>query len=269
MPTRKQDHESRRSGAVVMRGSQTRPTEDRKLLMRPPTPPSWKTDAWRALRILGEFVDGFDALAAPRPGGHHLRLGARRRADHPLYGRARRPRRAARGARASRSSRAAGPGIMEAANLGAQEAGGVSVGLASSCRYEQGVNEYVDLAIDFRYFFVRKTMFVKYAQAFVIFPGGFGTLDELFESLTLVQTGKVEHFPIILVGTEYWQGLLDWIEQQPLDEGNIAPADLDLFTLTDDIDEAAATILRRHQARLDAERSQRATEDALKKAQAH
>jgi uncharacterized protein (TIGR00730 family) len=112
-------------------------------------------------------------------------------------------------------------------------------------------------------------MFMKYAEAFCIFPGGFGTLDELFESLTLIQTGKVEHFPVVLFGREYWQGLVDWIEQQPLDEGKIAPADLDLFTITDDVEEAAATILKRHQARLEAERSQRATERALKEAQAH
>jgi uncharacterized protein (TIGR00730 family) len=135
-----------------------------------------------------------------------------------------------------------GPGIMEAANRGAREADGVSVGLAIDLPLEQGVNAYVDLAIYFRYFFVRKTMFVKYAQAFVIFPGGFGTFDELFESLTLVQTGKIDHFPIILFGRRYWSGLLDWLRSTVAAEEKVDEADLDLLRICDDVEEATAII---------------------------
>ena len=143
-----------------------------------------------------------------------------------------------------------GPGIMEAANRGAREAAASRSGWASSCRTRQAINDYVDLAVEFRYFFVRKTMFVKYAQAFVIFPGGFGTLDELFESLTLVQTGKIEHFPIILMGTDYWQGLLDWLTGPSSDEGKIAREDVKLLKLTDDVDEAVTWIQAAFEAEL-------------------
>ena len=132
---------------------------------------------------------------------------------------------------------------MEAANKGARDAGGLSVGLGIELPYEQGMNPYVDIGIDFRYFFVRKTMFVKYAQAFCVLPGGFGTLDELFEALTLVQTGKVTRFPVVLLGTSYWQGLLDWMRTTMRAEGKISPADLDLLCLTDDVDEAVAYIV--------------------------
>jgi uncharacterized protein (TIGR00730 family) len=134
----------------------------------------------------------------------------------------------------------------------------VSVGLGIELPHEQGVNEYVDLAIDFRYFFVRKTMFVKYAEAFCIFPGGFGTLDELFESLTLIQTGKVQHFPVVLFGTTYWSGLLDWMKETALTGGKISKEDLTIFTVTDDIDEAVKVILAHHEmhlAELGAEKS--------------
>jgi uncharacterized protein (TIGR00730 family) len=136
-----------------------------------------------------------------------------------------------------------GPGVMEAANRGATEAGGMSVGLGIELPFEQGLNDWVDIGIDFRYFFVRKTMFVKYAQAFVVLPGGFGTLDELFEAITLVQTRKVTRFPVILMGTAYWSGLLDWIKQTLLAEGKVSPEDLDLIQMTDDIDEAVQIIL--------------------------
>jgi uncharacterized protein (TIGR00730 family) len=237
-----------------------KPTEDRKLLMtRPYADASFlETDAWRALRILGEFVDGFDALARLGP-AVSIFGSARTPRDHPLYDRAR--------ALSKELSEhgftiitGGGPGIMEAANLGARQANGVSVGLGIELPHEQGVNEYVDLAIDFRYFFVRKTMFVKYAQAFVIFPGGYGTLDELFESLTLVQTGKIEHFPIILVGTEYWQGLLDWINGPVASGHNIGPADTMLAKVSDDVDEIVGWITEAFEAdmedpdRLDRER---------------
>ena len=141
-----------------------------------------------------------------------------------------------------------GPGIMEAANRGCQEGGGLSVGCNIELPHEQGLNPYVDLGVEFRYFFARKTMFVKYADAFVILPGGFGTLDELFESLTLIQTGKVRDFPVVLVGTSYWQGLLDWMRDVQLPAGAITEADLDLLQLTDDADEVVR-IVRAYAAR--------------------
>ncbi len=216
----------------------SKPTEDRKLLMqRPYADTSFlESDAWRALRIQGEFVDGFDALARLGP-AVSIFGSARTLESDPWYERARHLGRmlAERGLTVITGG---GPGIMEAANRGAKEAGGVSVGLGIELPHEQGINPYVDLAIDFRYFFVRKTMFVKYAQAFVIFPGGFGTFDELFESLTLVQTGKIEHFPIILMGTDYWRGLLEWISGPVQERHNIAPEDLRLLKTTDDDDQA-------------------------------
>ncbi len=265
MTSRNHDKEGRRSGPVVMRGPQKRPTEDQRLLQETADADFLHTDTWRALRILGEFVEGFDTLASVGPAVTIFGSARVPRGD-PYYRTARKL--------ASRLVKdgfaiitGGGPGIMEAANRGAQDAGGLSIGCNIELPFEQGLNDYVDLGMEFRYFFVRKTMFMKYAEAFCIFPGGFGTLDELFESLTLIQTGKVEHFPVVLFGTKYWQGLVDWIEKQPLDEGKIAPADLNLFTLTDDIEEAAATILMRHKAHVEAERSQRATEQALKQAQ--
>jgi uncharacterized protein (TIGR00730 family) len=136
-----------------------------------------------------------------------------------------------------------GPGVMEAANRGATSAGGMSVGLGIELPFEQGLNEWVDVGIDFRYFFVRKTMFVKYAQAFVVLPGGFGTLDELFEAITLVQTRKVTRFPVILMGTEYWSGLLAWVKDTLMADGKIGPADLDLIQMTDDVAEAVRIIV--------------------------
>jgi uncharacterized protein (TIGR00730 family) len=142
-----------------------------------------------------------------------------------------------------------GPGVMEAANRGAQEAGGLSIGCNIELPFEQDINPYVDLGIEFRYFFARKTMFVKYAEAFVIFPGGLGTLDELFEALTRIQTGKIEDFPVVLVGREYWSGLMRWLVGTVQKEGKISPEDLDLATITDDLDEVVRVIVDRHQAR--------------------
>jgi len=136
-----------------------------------------------------------------------------------------------------------GPGIMEAANRGASEAGGISVGCNIELPFEQDLNRYVNLGIEFRYFFVRKTMFVKYAEAFIIFPGGLGTLDELFEALTLVQTGKIRRFPVILYGSKYWSGLIDWIRGELRERAMISPEDLDLFVVTDDIDHAVKVVL--------------------------
>jgi uncharacterized protein (TIGR00730 family) len=222
----------------------TLPTEDRKLLMRRPYVDTsfLETDAWRALRIMGEFVDGFDALARLGP-AVTIFGSARTRAGEPMYEMARDVARrlATEGFTIITGG---GPGIMEAANLGAREASGVSVGLGIELPHEQGINPYVDVAIDFRYFFVRKTMFVKYAQAFIIFPGGVGTLDELFESTTLVQTGTIVHFPIILVGKDYWSGLLSWIRGPVSDAAMIDPADLDILRLSDDPEELVGWVVR-------------------------
>jgi uncharacterized protein (TIGR00730 family) len=225
--------------------------DDRKLLMqRPFADPSFlESDAWRALRIMGEFIDGFDALARLGP-AVSIFGSARTRPGDPMYANAE-----TLAARLSEQGftviTGGGPGIMEAANKGAKEADGVSVGLAIDLPHESGVNPYVDLPAYFRYFFVRKTMFVKYAQAFVIFPGGFGTFDELFESLTLVQTGKIDHFPIILFDSTYWAGLLDWIRAQVVERENVFEADLDLLRVCDDIDEVVGIIVDSYRTRDD------------------
>jgi uncharacterized protein (TIGR00730 family) len=201
----------------------------------------WKTkDAWRALRILSEFVEGFDTLA-DLPRAVSVFGSARSAADSFECELAENL-----GAALAEAGYAVitggGPGVMEAANKGATEAGGMSVGLGIELPFEQGLNDWVDIGIDFRYFFVRKTMFVKYAQAFVVLPGGFGTLDELFEAITLVQTKKVTRFPVILMGVEYWGGLLDWMKARMLDEGKISAMDLDLLQVTDDVAEAVRII---------------------------
>jgi uncharacterized protein (TIGR00730 family) len=235
-----------RSGAVVMRGAEKRPTEDEAFLQQAVTDTDFlQTDTWRALRILGEFVEGFDALAAIGPAVSVFGSARIGRGD-PSYRTARSlTRKLAKHGYAIITG--GGPGIMEAANRGARDAGGVSVGCNIELPFEQGLNEFVTLGMEFRYFFVRKTMFVKYAEAFCIFPGGFGTLDELFEALTLIQTAKVQHFPVVLFGTAYWQGLMDWLNGSPLGEGKISPEDLTIFTITDDVDEAVQTILAHHE----------------------
>jgi uncharacterized protein (TIGR00730 family) len=151
-----------------------------------------------------------------------------------------------------------GPGTMEAVNRGCSEAGGISVGLGIELPFEQSLNNWVDLGLNFRYFFARKTMFVKYAQAFVIMPGGFGTLDEMFEALTLVQTQKVTRFPVILFGTQYWGGLINWIRDSVLPNGKINEADLGLIRLTDDVEEAVATIVEAERARSEQRAAERA-----------
>jgi uncharacterized protein (TIGR00730 family) len=237
----------RQSGAVVMRGGARRPTEDQRLLQGGSEPSFLHTDTWRALRILGEFVEGFEALATVGPAVSVFGSARVPRSD-PYYRLARKLGRHLVGAGFAVIT-GGGPGIMEAANRGAKEYGGLSIGCNIELPFEQDLNDYVDLGMQFRYFFVRKTMFVKYAEAFCIFPGGFGTLDELFESLTLIQTGKVEHFPICLFGTEYWSGLLEWIGRRPREQGKIGPDDLSLITVTDDVEEAVATIVERHKAR--------------------
>ncbi|MFN2525930.1 MAG: TIGR00730 family Rossman fold protein [Actinomycetota bacterium] len=199
------------------------------------------TDPWRALRILGEFVDGFDALA--RVDQAVSVFGSARVAPgHPVYDAAREVGRALAEAGFAVIT-GAGPGAMEAANRGCQEGGGLSIGCNIELPHEQEMNEYIDLGIDFRYFFVRKTMFVKYAEGFVVFPGGYGTLDELFEALTLIQTGKIQNFPVILYGSEYWSGLLQWLDERTLTEKMISPEDLDLFVVCDSPEETLEHIL--------------------------
>ena len=210
-------------------------------MQKPYADPSFlESDAWRALRIMGEFIDGFDALARLGP-AVSIFGSARTTPSDPMYESAQRLAR-----RLSEEGftviTGGGPGIMEAANRGAREGEGVSVGLGIDLPHEPGVNRYVDLPAYFRYFFVRKTMFVKYAQAFVIFPGGFGTFDELFESLTLVQTGKIDHFPIILFGSRYWSGLLEWLHSTVAAEDKVDEADLRLLRISDDVEEVTAVI---------------------------
>jgi uncharacterized protein (TIGR00730 family) len=249
MPRKKNEPERRR-GAVVVRGGHDpdKTTEDQKLLRsREPIAGFQETDTWRTLRIMGEFVEGFDALADVGPAVSifgSARIGRRNR----YYVAARRLS-AALAKQGFAIITGGGPGIMEAANRGAKEAGGVSIGCNIELPFEQGLNEYVDLGMEFRYFFVRKVMFVKYAEGFVIFPGGFGTLDELFEALTLIQTGKVEHFPVVLYGTEYWEGMMRWIREKPLYEEKVSVEDLDLVTITSDVDEACEAIARHHSSR--------------------
>jgi uncharacterized protein (TIGR00730 family) len=224
------------------RRSKSKPTEDRKLLRSAPYADTsfLDSDAWRALRIQGEVIEGFDTLARLGP-AVSIFGSARTHPDAAMYGHARDL--AARLARRGITIiTGGGPGIMEAANRGASDVGAVSVGLGIELPHEQGINEYASIAINFRYFFARKLMFVKYAQAFVIFPGGYGTFDELFESLVLVQTGKIDHFPIILWGHSYWQPLIDWLSSDVLDQRMISPEDLKLLRVTEDVDEAVAWI---------------------------
>jgi uncharacterized protein (TIGR00730 family) len=210
------------------------------------------SDPWRVLRIQSEFVDGFGTLAELGP-AVSVFGSARTARDHPLYATAE-----SLAVELVRAGLAVitggGPGVMEAANKGAADAGGVSVGLGIELPFEASLNSWVNLGINFRYFFVRKTMFVKYAQAFVVLPGGFGTLDELFEALTLVQTKKVTTFPVVLFDRGYWSGLVDWLRGTLLDRGAISAPELDLFTVTDDVTEAVETVKLGHNAATLAER---------------
>jgi uncharacterized protein (TIGR00730 family) len=231
-------------GPVRLRGSQrpTSTTDQRLLDSRGPS--DWvHTDPWRVLRIQSEFVEGFGALAELGP-AVSIFGSARTKTDDPMYDAAQKI-----AAKLCGEGYAVitggGPGAMEAANRGASECGGVSVGLGIELPHEQGMNEWVDLGINFRYFFVRKTMFVKYAQGYVVLPGGFGTMDELFEALTLVQTQKITSFPIVLFGTEYWGGLIDWLRSTMLKDGKIGQPDIDMLHLTDDVDEAVEWFVAR------------------------
>jgi uncharacterized protein (TIGR00730 family) len=236
----------RRGPVSFRRGQVPEETTDERLLAHP-GPTDWvHSDPWRVLRIQSEFVEGFGALAELGP-AVSVFGSARTPVDSQVY---------ATGVEIGRLLVRAGfavvtgggPGLMEAANRGACEEGGTSVGLGIELPHEQGMNEWVDLAVNFRYFFARKTMFLKYSQGFVVLPGGFGTLDELFEALTLVQTRKVRAFPLCLVGTDYWGGLLEWVRGTQLAHGTISPGDLDLLRLTDDPEEAVALMVAAREA---------------------
>ncbi len=217
-------------------------TEDEKLLQQPgPRIDFTRTDPWRVMRIMGEFIEGFDTLASvekavtifgsartgPEDGHYEAAMETGRLLAEAGFA----------------IITGAGPGIMEAANKGARLGGGRSIGCNIELPFEQGANPYVDTLVNFRYFFVRKTMFIKYSVAFIIFPGGFGTLDELFEALTLIQTGKIYRFPVILFGRYYWAGLLRWLQARVLSEGKISEGDLDLMLVTDDPTEAAHAVI--------------------------
>lgn len=240
--------DERRAGRLLVRRGIERQTEDRQLLERPLPPEFPAADGWRVLRIQSEFVEGFDALAGVGP-AVSIFGSARVGPDDPMYDAARELARVLAGEGFAIIT-GGGPGIMEAANRGARDGGGLSVGCNIELPFEQNLNAYVDLGIEFRYFFVRKTMFVKYAEAFVIFPGGFGTLDELFEALTLVQTGKIVHFPVVLIGRQYWQGLLQWILERVLAEGKISADDMKLMVVTDDVREACQVVKHFHDRKM-------------------
>ena len=242
------DFPFRLRGPVMVRdGEPLSSTTDSRLLDTQADTDWLHTDPWRVMRIQSEFVNGFGALAE-LPEAVSVFGSARTTPGDEYYEQA-----VALGAALAERGYAVvtggGPGQMEAANKGAREAGGFSVGLGIELPHEQGLNDNLDLGIHFRYFFVRKTMFVKYAEGFVVLPGGVGTLDELFEAVTLIQTGKVTNFPIVLVGRSYWAPLLDWLEQTLLAEGMISPGDLDLMRVTDDVEEVVRWVTRHRQGR--------------------
>ncbi|MCA9936281.1 MAG: TIGR00730 family Rossman fold protein [Anaerolineales bacterium] len=221
-----------------------RPTQDEQLLAAPYEAEEsfTQTDTWRVFRIMGEFVAGFDTLAGLGP-AVTIFGSARTKPDSPQFQQAVETARLL-GEAGFGIITGGGPGIMQAGNRGARLAGAPSIGLNIELPFEQHLNPDVDLSVDFHYFFVRKTMLVKYAQAFVIFPGGFGTMDELFEAITLIQTGKIRNFPVVLFDSAYWQGLLDWVRNTLLAEGKIAPADLDLLMVADSPEEVRDMIVQ-------------------------
>jgi uncharacterized protein (TIGR00730 family) len=235
----------RRQGPVTLRDKQIPATTTDQRLLDRRGPSDWvHTDPWRVMRIQAEFVEGFGLLAElgmavsvfgsarTLPGTAQYELAEEIAAALSSAGYA--------------IITGGGPGIMEAANKGATEAGGVSVGLGIELPMESGLNEYVNIGLEFRYFFVRKTVFIKYSQAFVVLPGGFGTLDELFEALTLVATGKITKFPIVLVGSGYWSGMLSWLKETMLGQGNIRADELALIQVADDAEEVVEIIKEAH-----------------------
>jgi uncharacterized protein (TIGR00730 family) len=237
-----QDKQEKHKGPVVMRRHQVDGSTTDQRLLDSRGPSDWvHTDPWRVMRIQAEFIEGFGALAELGPAISCFGS-ARTKPDDPVY---------AIGEEIGRKLTAAGfavitgggPGTMEAVNKGASEAGGTSVGLGIELPFENGLNQWVDVGINFRYFFARKTMFVKYAQGFAVLPGGLGTFDELFEALTLVQTQKVTSFPVVLIGVDYWSGLLAWLRDTVLAQGKISAADLDMLTVTDDLDEVVTLMV--------------------------
>jgi uncharacterized protein (TIGR00730 family) len=239
--------EKQRGPVVLRRSQRVEPTTTDQRLLDSRGPSDWvHTDPWRVLRIQAEFVEGFGLLAEV-PKAVTVFGSARTPRDHPDYALGREL-----GAALARAGFASitggGPGSMEAVNRGCSEAGGLSVGLGIELPFEQGLNPWVDLGVNFRYFFARKTMFIKYAQAFICLPGGFGTLDELFESLTLVQTKKVTKFPVVLFGTEYWGGLHEWLRTTVKDGGKVSEKDMELLHLTDDIDDAVSVVENAYKA---------------------
>jgi len=228
------------------RKKKTRPChEDLELFaLRPRTEEDFTTtDPWRALRILGEFVEGFDALSKVVP-GVSIFGSARLKEESPWY-RAARDTAGILAAAGINVITGGGPGIMEAANRGAHGEEGLSIGCNIELPHEQAPNPYQDISLSFRYFFVRKMMFVKSSIGYVIFPGGFGTLDELFNSLTLAQTGKVEHFPIVLYGSEFWKDLLEWMRKTLARVGTINESEMDYFILADNPEDAAAPVIQK------------------------
>ncbi len=234
--------QEKRRGPTLLRGAQMdRSTTDQRLLdSRGPS--DWvHTDPWRVLRIQSEFVEGFGALAELGP-AIGVFGSARTKPEDPFYALAEQL-----GKKLAEADLAVitggGPGAMEAANKGCCQAGGTSVGLGIELPFESGLNQWVDVGVNFRYFFARKTMFVKYSSGFVVLPGGLGTFDELFEALTLVQTQKVTSFPVVLIGVDYWSGLLSWLRDTVLADGKISEADLALLHHTDDVDEAVALMV--------------------------
>ena len=207
-----------------------------------------KSDTWRVFRIMAELVEGFEALSNVGP-AVTIFGSARLQPGSPYYNKCLKvAENLAKDGFAVISG--GGPGIMEAANKGAQNANGTSVGLNIELPMEQSPNNFQDIRVEFRYFFVRKLMFVKYAVAYVIFPGGFGTMDELFEALTLIQTKKIRGFPVVLVGREYWQGLVDWLKTSVLATGAISPEDIDLLHIVDEPEEVCAIINKRYRDRI-------------------
>lgn len=234
-------------GPIMQRRDQVDAGTTDQRLLDSRGPSDWvHTDPWRVLRMQAELVEGFGALAELGP-AISVFGSARLGSDHPSYAVAE-----TIGRRLVEEGftviTGGGPGAMEAANKGACEAGGVSVGLGIELPWESGLNDWVDVGVHFRYFFARKTMFVKYSQGFIVLPGGLGTLDELFEAATLAQTGKITSFPIVLVGTAYWSGLLDWFRDTLLVEGTISQSDLDRLVLTDDVEEAVALMVAAREA---------------------
>jgi uncharacterized protein (TIGR00730 family) len=239
--------QEKRRGPMVLRGSRYPETTTDQRLLDSRGPADWvHTDPWRVLRIQAEFVEGFGALAEV-PRAVTVFGSARIPRDHPEYELGVRL-----GSALAENGWAVitggGPGTMEAVNRGAAEAGGLSIGLGIELPFEQGLNPWVNLGVSFRYFFVRKTMFSKYSQAFIALPGGFGTMDELFESLTLVQTKKLTKFPVVLFGRYYWEGLYNWVRDTMFGSGKVSRADLDLLHLTDDIDDAVSVVQEAYRA---------------------